>query len=291
MKISKRLLIFMMSIFLIVSLIVGCSSQKSHDNVTMDSSPGFDGGPPAAEPKEESSVDYDSFEPEKVITTVHLDFETMEFDKTILDLNSLVEKHKAYIENSNISHYSKYKYGDFAIRVPKENLNNFRSELKGIGNIISENTNKEDVTKVYRDTNSRLNMITVKEGRILELLEKADKIEDIIQLENQLSETIFEKENLKASLLTLDDKVDYSTIYLGIREVEKYRNSETTDSTFGTKLSYAFKDSLYRFDKSLESFAIWLVYALPFLIIFGLVFIVGYQVIKKIHIGKNKNKS
>lgn len=297
MKFSKRLLLFIVGTFLVASLFIGCSARKSMD-MDMDigsssgSSPGYEVSPQAPPmdmgPEEQGKVE-DSVEPDKIITTVHLDFETMEFEKTRLDLNSLISKHKAYIENSNISHHSSYKYGEFSIRIPRENLNSFRSELQGIGNIISENTDKTDVTKQYRDTSSRLKVITVKEERILSLLEKAEKIEDIIQLENQLSDTIYEKETLKASLLSLDDKVDYSTIYISIREVEKYRNTETIDTSFGTKVANAIQDSAYRFMKSLERFFIWLIYALPFIIVIGIVLIIVFQIMKKIYRYKNKS--
>ena len=42
-------------------------------------------------------------------------------------------------------------------------------------------------------------------------------MEDIITLENQLSQIIYEKENLTANLKDMDDKVDYSTVHLEIR--------------------------------------------------------------------------
>lgn len=67
-------------------------------------------------------------------------------------------------------------------------------------------------------------------------MEKAEKIEDIIALENQLSETIAEKESLKTSLINIDDKVDFSTINIEIQEVEKLSNAETIETTFGTRI-------------------------------------------------------
>ncbi len=51
----------------------------------------------------------------------------------------------------------------------------FKSSLNGVGNIISESTNKEDVTRQYKDTESRLKVIETKEERILALLSKAEK--------------------------------------------------------------------------------------------------------------------
>ena len=301
---SKKVLLIIVSILLIVSLIAGCSSQKSMQNESsiapdMDSS-GF-GGPgkdQATEnkadiaPSEPSPVP-SPLEPKKVITTMEMVFETTEFDKTTNNLDIIVNKYKAYVENSNISNNSyydnkSYRFGTYTIRVPKISVDSFKSELSGIGNMTSESTSKEDVTSQYTDTESRLKVITVKEERILSLLEKAEKIEDIIALENQLSQTIQEKESLKSSLISLDDRVDYSTFYLSIQETEKLSNSETVETTFGTKIMNAINDSLYSFKKTMQNLTISLIYVFPFIIILGVILFVVFKIIKKINIKKNK---
>jgi hypothetical protein len=236
-----------------------------------------------------------ALEPEKVITTINLEFETTEFDQTTNDLMKLVEKYKAYVENSNISYNQyynnkSYKYAQFVIRVPKDDVMSFKTELNGIGNMISENTNKEDVTKQYRDTESRLRVVTTKEERLLALLEKAEKIEDIIALENQLSEVIYEKESLQSSLITIDDKVDFSTVRVNLQEVERLRNAETVETTFGTKIKNAIEGSLYGFKNSMQNLFISLIYILPFLTILAIALFVIYLVIKKFGKFRNKDK-
>lgn len=290
---SKRILLILISIFLISSLIVGCSSQKSSD-ISNEVSPPSVGRPDSGGPARDDMATENlgeapdkgkvpsPLEPKKVITTIQIEFETTEFDKTTKSLDLIIEKYKAYVENSNISinsYYNNksYRYGSFTIRVPEKDILNFKSELTGIGNMTSESTSKQDVTSQYTDTESRLKVITVKEERILALLEKAEKIEDIIALENQLSETIQEKENLKSSLIQLDDKVDYSTFYLNILETAKLSDSETVDTTFGTKVKNAISNSFYAFKETMQDLTISLIYGFPFLIILAIVLFVVYK--------------
>lgn len=295
MKGLKKLVLFSISILLVLSLVVGCSgSMKSKNSAVGSASSSHDAAAPQESPAE-AAEDSDAkfgrgvsspLEPEKVITTLYLNFETTEFDKTNEELNKLIEKYKGYIEFSNISynHYynnMSYRYGEFSIRVPKENITSFKTELNVIGNLTSESTNKQDVTKQYTDTESRLKVIETKEVRLLALLEKAEKIEDIIALENQLSEVIYEKENLKASLLTLDDKVDFSTVNINIQEVAKVTATETIETTFGTKVKNAIADSLYFFTDTLQGLIIALIYLLPFLVIIAVVVIVGVRFYRK----------
>lgn len=156
--------------------------------------------------------------------------------------------------------------------------------------MLSENTNKQDVTKQYKDTESRLKVVTVKEERILALLEKAEKIEDIIALENQLNEVIYEKENLKTSLIDIDDKVDFSTLHINIQEVDRLTNSETVETTFGTRIKNAINDSFFGFKSSFENFVIWFIYSLPFIIVFGILIYIAFKIGKKF-IYHRKNKS
>lgn len=294
---SKKLILIVISILMILSVFVGCSARKtesSRDNGGVAVAPSAPmPSPSPGMPSEEKGLDNDfgggvtsPLEPSKVITTVYLKFETLEFEKSNEELNELIAKYQAYVEYSNISYNQyynakNYRNGEFVIRVPREKIQSFKTELNLIGNLTSENTNKQDVTKEYTDTESRLKVIEVKEGRILALLEKAEKIEDIIALENQLSNTILEKESLKSNLLTIDDKVDFSTVSVSIQEVEKTTNTETVATTFGTKVKNAINDSIFFFKDTLQGLVILLIYLFPFLIIVAVLLFIVIRFLKK----------
>jgi hypothetical protein len=299
-KLGALLLVFVLA----VSVFTGCAANKSsNDGVT--SEPGYPQEMPAEAPsapapmpepimEESKGGDYGlgsngtgSIEPDKIITTVYLGAETTEFDESLESLYSLIQQAGGYLASSNIyygSYYegTQYRNGEFSIRIPRDKVNQFRTQLPEIGNITSESTSKEDVTRYYRDTESRLNVLTIKEERLLSLLEKAEKIEDIIALENQLSEVIYEKENLKATLINLDDRIDYSTFNLTLREVAKVTTTETVETTFMDRVRNAFDNSLYQFVRSAENFAIFLIYNGPFLLVLLIVFFVLYLIVRSI---------
>ncbi len=208
-------------------------------------------------------------------------------------LEASLKKYKGYIENSHISYDQyydgkNYKYGKLRARLPKKSLGDFKADLTGLGNMTSENTYKEDVTKSYRDTESRLKVLTTKEERILALLEKAEKLEDIIALEDQLTDLIYDKEQLQSSLLTMDDQVEYSTININIREVAKLSDKENLETGFGTRIKNAFNNSLYGFNIGIQNFIIWLIYALPFIVILAIFLYILYRIVKRMG---EKNKS
>lgn len=299
MKRSFKLASIILSIFILLGVLAGCSA-KSQYSVNNHSGSAPSAPMPEEAPAEDSKFTNHglgsggSLEPEKVITTMHLYFESTEFDKSNEELAKLIEKYKAYIEYSNISYNryynsKNYRYGEFVIRVPKANITSFKTELGAIGNLTSENTSKQDVTKQYQDTESRLKVVEIKEERLLSLLEKAEKIEDIIAIENQLSEVIYEKESLKSSLMTLDDKVDYTTVNLNIEEVDKASSTETVETTFGTRIINAMRNSLYSFRVSMENLTISLIYMIPFLIILAIIAYIAVRLAKKYR-KNNQNK-
>ena len=112
-------------------------------------------------------------------------------------------------------------------------------------------------------------------------MEKADKIEDIIKLENELNETIYEKENLIGEIKYMDDKISYTTIYLDVSEVDKYTTGETIETKFGEKIKNAFNNSIYYLKLTIENLIIILIYILPYALIGILVYFIVNQLRKK----------
>lgn len=303
MKKFKRTSLIFLSLLIIFSLTIGCNSKEdldgshnispqyssmSNQNMTKDIDDSSESS------SKRSNLDSQNIEPEKLITTISIYLETTEFNQSNNNLKSIIEKYNAYIENSDISHHQGnnkkiLKRGNFSIRIPEENLNDFQTEINNIGNIISESTNKEDITKQYRDTESRLKIIETKEDRILSLLEKAEKVEDIISLEEQLSQTIIEKEELKRNLLYIDDQIDFSTINIHIQEVEHLNDPETLETNFKTRIINAMKNSAFKFKQTIENIFIGIIYLLPFLLVFTILLFIGYKIYKRFFNRKNRS--
>ena len=291
MKINRQAILIIMSLLLVCLIVSSCSSKSSMNENPAQDDAVMGGAEPSetdieGESQSNIGLNSSSVEPEKIITNVHLSLETTEFDSTIEDLDNIINKNKGYIENSHISsknHINNkiFKHADYTIRIPKDNIEDFTGEIDSIGNVVSQNTSKEDITKQYYDTEGRLNLLKVKEERMIALLEKAERMEDIIAIENQLSEIIHQKENLAKNILDMDDKVSYSVVHMDISEVEKLRSDITTKTTFATRISNTFNDSLYTFKVFMEGFVLVLIYILPYLLIGGLIAFIILKFIRK----------
>ena len=164
----------------------------------------------------------------KLIKTVEMDIETKEFDNVLSALESEVAALGGYIENSNTYNGSSYsshretRWADMTVRIPEEELDSFLNTVSDISNVTRRSDNVEDVTLAYVDLESHRDALRTEQTRLLELLEQAETIEDIITIESRLSEVRYQLESMESQLRTYDNKIDYSTVYLNISEVEVF---------------------------------------------------------------------
>lgn len=227
---------------------------------------------------------------DKIIYSANISIETTSFDDTINKLAELVASSNGYIESNSInksSYYaiqsgeSGYRNAYYTIRIPVEYFNDIISAVSELGNIPYSNIYTDNVSKQYYDTESRLNNYTLQEERLLELLDEASSVSDIIEIESQLSEVRYQIESLQTTLNNLDNEISYSTIYLDISEVGKI--SSKSPATFGYRLLNSLKNG---FDFIID-LALWLVGAIPVIAIIGGI---SYGVYRLIKIIKSKKK-
>ena len=147
----------------------------------------------------------------------------------------------------------------------------------------------EDVTLQYVDVKSHKESLQVEQARLLELLERAENLEDIITLENRLTSVRYQIESMESTLRTYDDLVDYSTVNLQITEVEVYTPVEEKKETNWERMTNGFVESLIDVRDGFINFGIWFVVHIPYLLIWAVVITVILLIIKKLR-KKGKGK-
>ena len=221
----------------------------------------------------------------KLITTVHISAETENLDDTLSKLEGKVSELGGYIESSNVSNGSSF-YGnndirtaDFVIRIPADNLNNFVESVQDATNITSKSTNVEDVTLNYVDLESKKNALLAEEQSLLGILESADKIEDIIAVQDRLTQVRYELESAESQLRTFDNKVNYSTVNLNIEEVAKFTPTEEKGAL--QRMGEGFVESLSGVGHGIVEFIVWIVIHIPQLLLLAIVIFVIVFITKK----------
>lgn len=201
--------------------------------------------------------------------------ETKEFDSVMGTLEQRVTELGGYIESMetyNGSAYSGYRTNRSAsmtARIPAGQLNGFLSEVSEISNVTRRSENVQDVTLEYVDMASHKKTLQAEHDRLLELMEQAESIEDIITIEQRLSNVQYQIESMEAQLRTYDNKVDYSTVYLDVNEVQEL--TPVQEETLWERISGGFMDDLKRIGNGALEIVVALLVHIPTLLLWALI--------------------
>ena len=220
----------------------------------------------------------------KLIKTVDMNVETKTFDDTMAAIENKVAELGGYIENlvtyngSSYSGYRSSRNANMTVRIPKQQLDVFLETVAGVSNVVRRSESVEDVTLTYVDLESHKNVLLAEQKRLLELIEEAEVIEDIITIESRLSNVRYQIESMESQLRTYDNKVDYSTVYLNVDEVKEL--TPVVEETALQRIANGFVDSLKEIRDGLTEFAIWFVVNIPYFILWIIIFVVVILLIK-----------
>ncbi len=131
----------------------------------------------------------------------------------------IIEQQQGYIQNSQGEQGKSF---NLSIRVPQENYQPSLKKLRSVGNIISENENVQDVTTEFIDNQARLDNLYKLRDRIRLLLDKADRIEDILRIERELNRIQSEIDRLEGRMKYLKGQVEYASIEFTAEKQKTY---------------------------------------------------------------------
>lgn len=114
------------------------------------------------------------------------------------------------------------------IRVPAEKLNDVLETIKAEvedpeNDIRSENVSGQDVTSEYTDLTSRRNNLERAEAQLQEILDSANKTEDVLNVFNQLTQIRGEIEVIKGQMKYYEESSTYSSINVDIISQESIK--------------------------------------------------------------------
>ena len=198
----------------------------------------------------------------KLIKTV----ETEDYDGLLNTLDKKIAELGGYTEYFSTQGNGSNRYGSMTIRIPKEKLDTFLEMVEGVSNITYRQENVEDVTLDYVDVESRKKMLETEQQRLLELLETAESLDDILTIESRLTEVQYELDSKESQLRTYDNQIDYSTVYLDIDEVVRYTPQEQKGTW--ERISTGFKENLYSVGNGIKNFFIQFIIHIPSIVVF-----------------------
>ena len=234
---------------------------------------------------------------DKLVYTCNMEIETTEYAETVAAIREKIRQYGAIIEYESESDSNRYWYYEdnrktsgtmrlsLTIRVPVAKYDAFVSDAGTLGKLISKSQNVDNISRQYHSTAARIEALTKEEKRLNEMMDAAETIEEMIYIEQRLTDVEYELNQNKTSLAAMDVDVAYSTINMNVKEVYVYTSEPAPTVTFGQRVKEAFRDSWKGFTGFCEGLLILVIHLLPFLIaalvIAGIVILVNRAADKK----------
>ena len=238
------------------------AAQGAYDTYGTSESADYDAvSDEAGEPASSEAKSSTATSGRKLIRTVNMEVETREYDGFLSSLQNEVQSRGGYIENMDNYNGSSYSGGRSArhvsltLRIPKDELDGFLDMVSGLGNVVRQFENVEDVTLSYVDMESHRNALRTEQDRLLELLERAESLEDIITIEDRLANVRYQLE---------------CTVRLDVSEVQAL--TPVTEQTVWERICEGFTDSLKNIRDGAVELAVNVIVSSPYLIL-GALFI------------------
>ncbi len=288
--------------YTVSDMAAGNMKEAKQENVSEDAADIEEPEAPAA--AEETPEEIAARNARKLIKTLHYEVETENLEELVADIDQRVTELGGYIENSNVDGISlndSQNYGNggyyqrrrasFTIRIPANKVDDFAKAVESGSHVTNHSVEVEDITLRYVDVESRRDALEAEQKTLLSMMDKAETIEEMIQIENALTDVRYELQQIKSQLRVFDNQVQYSTVYINMTEVRKFTQVEPLST--GERIAKGFKDNLDSVLYDIREGFIWFVTHIPEIILtivkllIALVLIrIAYLVLKKIFGGK-----
>ena len=211
----------------------------------------------------------------KIIRTASITIATQTFEDSLNALKSACEGQGGWIESSSEStnSYSGLRTAYLTLRIPQDGLDAYLAGTEGLGRVTSKSESAQDVTASYQDTQTRLNTQLALMERLQALITESGDLSDLLALESQIADTQYMIDSLQSSLNSTDRQVSYSTVNVTLKEEKTVELTDTTVS-FGERILSAVAVGWEAFTGFLGDMVVFLVAALPFMVIVAVVVIV-----------------
>lgn len=264
--INSKTLIKLISM-LILFILASCNSgeNQSNTNTNMVSS---DKRMESLAPVEDQSVSVER----KIIKEGSIRFETTSVIETQKEIRKIVAELGGYIGNENSNNYEGVIEYSLTARVPEDKFNTLIDKVSSLAEKVeSKNINSSDVTEEFIDVEARIKTKKELEARYKEILKKANRVDEILNIEREMG-------NLRAEIESLEGRMNYLKNRISL---------STLNITFYEKVSAPFgffskvKQALHNGWQALLWFIIILISLWPFLLLILIVLFIILKFRKK----------
>lgn len=264
---KRSLLIIVVLLALFLAACSPASTTQKSMGLTTPTAPGRAPAPEIVTPEEMSggvptpptviTTDQQLDVDRMIVRTGNMALVVNDIQQAIDTIAGLAGSFNGYVVSSNIYGQKDRLFGSISIRIPVEHFDETIRALRALAvEVTSETTNSQDVTEEYVDLKSKLKNLEATEAQLLTILAKAEKVEDILAVQRELTNVRGQIEQTKGRMQYLERTSSTSLINVSLQQssltVEFNANKTSVKvgeaTWFSADVSGGFAPYSYRWD-------------------------------------------
>jgi Domain of unknown function (DUF4349)/Putative zinc-finger len=210
--------------------------------------------------------------PVLIARTVELSVVVKDFASARTSLDAVLLRHRGYAAQLTVSGDPSARGSiQASLRIPVPELDSALAELKSFGRVERESQSGEEVTMQHADLIARISNSREAEARLKDILRtRTGKVSDVLEVEQRISQTRGQIEQMEAELKTVENRVDFASVSLSLSTEFKDKVGELSPAA-GTRLHNAFVSGFRDARESFLSLLVWLLSTGPEIILWVII--------------------
>lgn len=221
MKTRSKILIIL-SILVLIVIVANITTKSSKEQVFypkgVGSSRGIELRPLASKEEARTSEDLYSGRENKtsariVIKSGELNLVVNNVENNAKQIIEYAEKNNGWVVSSEITKLNEIPIATITVRVPVERFETAMDYFSSLAvKVENEKMEGNDVTEEYTDLKSQLRNLEATEKQLLKIMQKADKVSDVLAVQREITNIRGEIEKTKGKILYIQRSAKMSTI-------------------------------------------------------------------------------
>lgn len=154
--------------------------------------------------------------PRKIIEQASLSINLPDLQKSSDKISSLVSQMKGFVESEQRSGIQSQAAIQMTARIPEAQFSSFLDNVRALGDVTSFSQTGQDVTQQYNGLQSSIAQLQDEAGAYTRLYNKAQSMQDMLQIQQSLSQVNGRLADLQAQLHDMGRSVDLATVTLSL---------------------------------------------------------------------------
>ncbi len=214
-----------------------------------------------------------------VVQESYLSLVVKNVSQALTAVKNLVTEKGGYMIESELSRPDDAPSGRIDLRIPQEKLDETLASVRALAvKVVSENLKGTDVTDQFVDNETRLKILEGNMARFAEIMAKADKVLDILQVQQEIFNLQTQIEAIKGqqNYLTKTSQMARVTIFLSTDELAlPYAPSESW------RPGVIFKQAVRGLLKTGQNVGTWLIWLAVYAVVWAPVLLVALYLYRR----------